>query len=313
MSALASDESVQDAYYVLVANVDELDQVLNSQEGFGELCCESCSTSIVLPENAVLHPHQNEIQSVRPIQSRLIESKGFYKVVFINCASQVLSLTGQVAAHNPYGYIPGGQSGFLLLYPVLSVLHLVLLILWTASLWWYRYSTVYIQKYCLSGILVICLLDDAFEAIDWSHYNANGVRSPMLLTSGLLFGAWQNTAARLLLLVVCMGWGVIRESLESSTKVLGLGMLYFFNHFSSSLVLQISKQRAVSLTVKLLTVLPVVILNIMIFAWVWYSLKKIQAQLLKARQSIKLKLFDTLRVIVGGAAILASLCVVVEG
>lgn len=219
--------------------------------------------------------------------------------------------------HNPYGYVPGGQSELLLVrstqfYPALSVLHLLLLMLWTGSLWWYRYSTVYIQKFCLSSILVVCLLEDAFEAIDWAHFNRTGVRSPMLLTSSLLFNSWQNTAARLLLLVVCMGWGVVKEHLESSGRVIGLGVLYFFSHFTNSLVLQVANQRSVSLTMKLLTALPVVLLNVMFFTWILYSLHHVQSKLQAARQSAKLQLFNTLKAVIAGSAVTACLWVGVE-
>jgi len=310
LSATKADEDEGDLYYALIASSDEIQEELANYQklGLAGLCCVDCDKpASMLPEEAIVRPSYQELHG-----SRSIEEKAFYKVVFVNCGKQDLALTGNVIAHNPYGYVPGGQSGFILFYPCLSVVHLVLLLLWTVSLWWYRYSAVYIQKYCLSCILVICLLEDAFEAIDWSNYNITGMRSPMLLLSGLLFNAWQNTAARLLLLVVCMGWGVVKERLESSTKVVCLGVLYFFSHVSNSLVLQVAKQRSISLTVKLLTAIPVIILNVMIFAWIWHSLKQVQSGLQESRQSTKLQLFSTLKAIIAGSAIVACLWLGVE-
>ena len=62
----------------------------------------------------------------------------------------------------------------------------------------------------ISGVLFLSMLETMVYYLNYYEINAYGVVSPFLLSSGNFLSLMRKTAARLLVLVVSMGFGMIK-------------------------------------------------------------------------------------------------------
>lgn len=89
------------------------------------------------------------------------------------------------------------------------------------------------------------------------------------------FSAFKKTVSRLLLLVVSMGYGVVRPNLGAvSSKVLLLGLIYFVASEALELVEHLGNINDFSGKVELFLVLPVALLDACFILWIFSSLSK---------------------------------------
>ena len=100
---------------------------------------------------------------------------------------------------------------------------------------------------------------------------------------------------RLLILVVAMGFGVVKPSLGSTTyRVLALGGFYFF--FSATQrVYELSSHTSTITFVQYVLLLPVAFLDLVFFFWTFLSCNQIINQLSSRDQGVKLDLYVRFR------------------
>ncbi|GAB4827709.1 hypothetical protein Ancab_040032 [Ancistrocladus abbreviatus] len=107
------------------------------------------------------------------------------------------------------------------------------------------------------------------------------------------FTAVKKTIARLLLLVVSMGYGVVRPTLAGITsKVLLLGLLYYLASEALELVEHLGNINDLSSKTQLFLVLPVAVLDGCFIVWIFSFLSKTLENLQIRKSVAKLELYQ---------------------
>jgi hypothetical protein len=110
---------------------------------------------------------------------------------------------------------------------------------------------------------------------EYANFNATGIRPMGITFWTVTFGAVKKIVARLLLLVVSMGYGVVRPTLGGLTsKVLLLGATYFLASELLDVVENVGTIDDLSGNTRLFLVLPVAILDAFLILWIFTSLSK---------------------------------------
>ena len=217
---------------------------------------------------------------------------------------------------NPYGYLPAHLYGLVPFFAIHVGFVAVLLLFFLVQL--YRYKTEIISiHYAILIIAVLTLVGSALYFITFAEANKTG--QPICYPSchamylvSMVVDELKNTMARLLILIVCLGLGVVKPELSSREKwqVFSLHLGYFVfsinEHFRTMTSLESSGEGG-----EAFWALPPVMLNIFILCWIYYALSKTQANLVTQGQTYKHKMYVKLANLLSGLVIIWSLATVV--
>lgn len=224
-----------------------------------------------------------------------------YYVVIANCKDSKtndLLVNGRIEWRNPYGWLPGSAIGMWYYFGLQALAYMIVSIIYGVLMVLYRTQLLRIQ-YGILGLLLLGML----QTFCWYIYdlkrNQTGMQSSATgaLVMSILFTVVRGTVARLVVLAVCMGIGIIKWSLGSlKLPVFTLTGAYFV----ASLLYEVFESiKAISDT-NVNSFLSAIIL---FAAWicdvvfVWWSLISIirtMGQLTLRRQTIKLAMYRRL-------------------
>lgn len=150
--------------------------------------------------------------------------------------------------------------------------------------------------------MVIAMIETTmlyFHFIDW---NENGVPTTAITIVGVFFGALKRALSRVLVMLVCLGYGVVRPSLgEEMHRVLYLGGSYFVLSFVYSLMMNLSPSTRsvddsdydmVSLIVFLLA-----LVDTTFYVWIFTSINNLITSLASRKQGVKYLLYRNFRTV----------------
>ena len=94
------------------------------------------------------------------------------------------------------------------------------------AVWFLQYTRFWQEtfqlQYCIAAVLVLSMLEMAVWYFDYVNFNATGFRPYGITLWAVFFSAVRKTVSRVLLLIVSMGFGVVRPTLGGlSNKVSG--------------------------------------------------------------------------------------------
>ncbi|CAG8513671.1 14174_t:CDS:2 [Acaulospora morrowiae] len=116
---------------------------------------------------------------------------------------------------NPYGELPAADYPKLPFYGLLSLTYLAIGIVWmTLSIVHWR-DILQVQNY-ISAVILFLMLEMAFNWGYWENYNTYGYSSKFLLGLVAVLNAGRNSISFFMLLIVCMGYGVVKPTLGST-------------------------------------------------------------------------------------------------
>lgn len=247
-----------------------------------------------------------------PVDKSLpVRSSGVYVLVFSNCGDIVdATVSGSVVVKNSYGFLPGNEYHKLPFYGWLSIAYVALAVVWTVlSLRWWK--ELFPIQNCIAVVILFSLLESFFCYICLTNWNHTGLRSRFLFVVSILLGVVKTTFSYMLVLVASLGWGVTRPFLDSQVvfRIRSLSFLYILLDFVREVVLSFRHSHALSLAFVLLCLLPVSLLNGVIFYWVFTALSNLMETLSARRQTEKLVLFQRLSKILVFALTVATVAV----
>jgi Lung seven transmembrane receptor len=156
------------------------------------------------------------------------KESGHYVVLFANCNDygREILVEGMSVWKSVYGYLPGELFGFMFINFTLTVVYLVL---WL----WYGYAMkvnyahrIEIEKWIMLAIS-LGLLELIFRSLYYVQWNAKGFRSTFIYGIGVLVSVLKQGISRCLIVMVSLGWGVVRDSRGSTMRIIvGLGTAY---------------------------------------------------------------------------------------
>ncbi|GBG26079.1 Transmembrane protein 87A [Hondaea fermentalgiana] len=305
-------------YKYLGINVEDAGSSAEGSPGERLYCCSESMAAegavCTVPHSLIFSPGAHDVVSwdvmpdgegeARLFRTYTIEKKGFYYLVinFCNPTSSEIEVTGETRWVNPYGFLPAEVYGFLGFYFYMSIAYVVASMVWT-YLCGRHWRELHQLQNCISVVLAFGLLESFLRYYDFYHFNLYGTRSKFFMFTGLFFLCVKKTVSRMLVLVVAMGFGVLRPSLgENANKIAALGGAHFLLSYLHLVITQLNHSRALTFGGFLLEV-PVVAVDFIIFMWSFSSLAVIIKSLGARRQETKLDLYVSFRRILVAAVV----------
>lgn len=157
-------------------------------------------------------------------------------------------------------------------------------------------------QFWISGVMVIAMIETTmlyFHFIDW---NENGVPTTAITIIAVFFGALKRALSRVLVMLVCLGYGVVRPSLgEEMHRVLYLGGSYFVLSFVYSLLVNLSSStRSVTdsdYDVVSLIVFLLALVDTTFYVWIFTSINNLLTSLASRKQGVKYLLYRNFRTV----------------
>jgi hypothetical protein len=221
-----------------------------------------------------------------------------YYLVVANCegsgASELL-VNGRVSWRNPFGYLPGASVGMWYYYGLQALAYLLVSLVYGALMVLYRAQLLRIQ-YGVLGLLLLGML----QTFCWYLYELKRNRSGMqssgtgALVMAIFFTVVKGTVTRLVVLVVCMGIGIIKWTLGSlKFPVFGLCGAYFLSSMFYEIVetIKTTSHSEVNSFANALVLFGVWICDTVFIWWALVSLIRTMGQLTLRRQTIKLTMY----------------------
>lgn len=239
----------------------------------------------------------NQIAHMDP-QTVQINATGIYYLYFMFCDPNLegTTFTGRTVWRNPNGYLPGKMQPFITLYAFMSLAYLLLGLAWFLRFlhFWKEKDVVHVHlHYHITAVIALGMVEMAFWYFEYANFNATGSRPMGITIWAVTFTSVKKTLSRLLLLVVSMGYGVVRPTLVEGfvSRVTVLGGFYFVACEVFELFEHLGNINDFSGKSKLLLVLPVVCLDSCFILWIFSSLSKTLEKLQTRRNLAKLEIY----------------------
>lgn len=303
----------------IVFEVDDRDKI-GGKDGQGKhvLCCtkdlvttEACELGEVIkhsadewPKSIPIYFRGNEVETRVSSESIEIKKTGMYKLYFIFCDPGLYGtvVNGKTIWKNPTGYLPGRLAPLMKFYGFLSLAYVILGLVWLVQYIRFWRDILQLQNY-ITLVIALGMCEMVLWYFEYTNFNSTGYRPVIITLWAVTFGAVKKTVSRCLLLVVSMGYGVVRPTLGGLTlRVLVLGAAYFVAAELLDVVENVGTINDLSGKAKLFLVLPVAILDAVFILWIFTSLsktlEKLQARRIMAKLELYRKFTNSLAVVV---------------
>lgn len=205
-----------------------------------------------------------------------INSTGMYYLYFMFCDPELVGtvISGRTVWRNPDGYLPGKMALLMTFSGLMSLAYLVLGLVWFLRFVQY-WKDIMQLHYHITAVIALGMCEMALWYFEYANFNSTGSRPMGITIWAVTLTAVKKTISRLLLLVVSMGYGVVRPTLGSVTsKILLLGVMYFVASEALELVEHLGNINDFSGKARIFLVLPVALLDACFILWIFSSLSK---------------------------------------
>ncbi|CAJ0575082.1 unnamed protein product, partial [Mesorhabditis spiculigera] len=178
----------------------------------------------------------------------------------------------------PYGFLSAidyplfGFYGFMcFFYGILSIVWLILCIR--------HYKDILKIQYWIGGVIVLGMIEKAFFYSEYATMNNSGESVDGVIQLAELVSCLKRTMSRVLIIIVSVGYGVVKPRLgQTFSQVAGVGFVYFVFCAIEGLA-RVSKNHVEAAKQKQFAALPLVIVEMVIFYWIFTSLTGTMRQL----------------------------------
>jgi len=184
---------------------------------------------------------------------------------------------------------------------------------WATMMYRWR-SELFPIHFSILGVTILSLCEAGLYSVMLRSWNVSGSRSGLILAIALLVSVMKSASSYMLVLVASLGWGVTTLELEEQTSVKVEAILTFYVvlEFVRELMVAFRFTYQVSVHFTLLCLVPVALLNLGIFAWIFVALSSLIKKLKQDRQKEKLYIFQRLWAVLVTVATIAAFSTVFE-
>ncbi|OUM69600.1 hypothetical protein PIROE2DRAFT_2468, partial [Piromyces sp. E2] len=202
-------------------------------------------------------------------------------------------IISNVEWHSSTGELPGGDYPKVKFYGILALVYIIICALWIINAYIYRQDILPIQHY-ITGITVFITIEMIIHYIYYNHYNETNDNSLVLLIIAGSLNAGRNSLTFFILLIVCMGYGVVKQSLGSTMRKVQLLTLV---HFTCGVLYAVGLMIVTEITefVVLFFVFPLSATMTIFYVWTLAALTNSIRKLEQRHQEAKLNMFLNLR------------------
>ncbi|KAJ3079689.1 hypothetical protein HDU99_010304 [Rhizoclosmatium hyalinum] len=163
-------------------------------------------------------------------KSFTFESTGLYCVVAeTNTPNEITPIYFAMDASFEawYGKLPAADYPKLGLFLGLSITYLIVGIIWSFRTWMFYQDILQLQHY-ISAVTFFLMVEMAFNYGYYEEYNVAGEPHSFLLVMVVILNAARNSISFFMLLIVSLGYGVVKPTLGSNMKkCVILGVFHF--------------------------------------------------------------------------------------
>jgi len=260
-------------------------------------------------EDADVNLYSHTVSFSSGIDQQLpVHSTGVYILVFSNCGDfSAGEVEGSVIVKNAYGFLPGNEYHKMPFYGWLTMVYGFMAMLWMCvSLRYWR--ELFHLQYCIAAVIFLGLMEAFLQWRFFMDWNDTGVRGRFIFVLAILSSVVKSIFSYMLVLVASLGWGVTRPYLDQQTilKVQALTFFYIVLDFVRESALSFRHSHSLSIAFVMLCLLPVALLNGIIFYWIFTALSALMDTLAERKQLEKLAVFQRLWRILVAALSFAS-------
>jgi hypothetical protein len=157
-------------------------------------------------------------------------------------------------------------------------------------------------QFWITGVMVIAMIETTMLYAHFIDWNDNGVPTTAVTVVALFFGALKRALSRVLVMLVCLGYGVVRPSLgDDLNRVLYLGGSYFVLSFIFSLLENLSPNARLvtdsDYGVASLLIFLVALVDTTFYVWIFTSINNLMTSLAARKQGAKFVLYRNFRTV----------------
>ncbi|TPX39806.1 hypothetical protein SeMB42_g03850 [Synchytrium endobioticum] len=237
-----------------------------------------------------------------------VNTTGFYCVAAMSM--QNIPFIATVEWENPYGQLPAIEYPKLPFYGFLSIIFMIIGVTWMVLSFKHSNELLPIQLWTTAVTLFI-VTEMAFNYAYYEDWNRYGRQSAFLLVLVIVLNAARNSLSFFMLLVVSLGYGVVKPTLGTTmSRCIALGVL----HFLSGVIYMVGAQVLSEITpfAVLMFVLPLSITMTAFYFWILSALSATMKRLELRRQSVKLEMYRNLWRILLASVIVLSIFFIVN-
>lgn len=264
------------------------------------LCPESDLGAFILADNATEVSRSKIVNRVihlndPPSTNYPIVNTGYYCVITYPFPDGDHKYSAVVAFRNAFGELPAAQIAKLPFYAAMTLIYAFMAIGWGIIYYMNRRDILPVQNY-ITAIVVFLVLEMFMTWLFYDFQNRHGLNggAKALLVVVSILSAARNSFSFFLLLIVCMGYGVVKPSLgKTMLWVRWLALTHFvFGVVYAVASLSVTPENAGPLV--LLVVLPLAGTLTAFYVWTLNSLNLTMKDLMTRRQTVKAAMYRKL-------------------
>ncbi|ORY17083.1 lung seven transmembrane receptor-domain-containing protein [Clohesyomyces aquaticus] len=291
----APDDTLQRKY---ICNDESIGQQLCNETHKGEWILADNADAVSQNYIRTAAVHLKEPKAVNyPVatgDTKIPLRTGYYCVATAAYTSDV-EYTAIVTFQNAYGELPAAQIAKLPFYGGITIVYAVIGIFWAFLYVQNRSDILAVQNY-ITAIIVFLVVEMlmTWGFYDYQNRHGNNVGAKALMIIVAILNAFRNSFSFFLLLIVCMGYGVVKPSLgKTMTIVRWLAVAHFvFGVIYAVASLTIRPDDAGPLV--LLVILPLSATLTAFYIWTLNSLNMTMKSLMDRKQHVKADMYKKL-------------------
>ncbi|KAF3153339.1 hypothetical protein TWF751_004582 [Orbilia oligospora] len=223
-----------------------------------------------------------------------IKKTGFYCVATWGYAAR--HYTGVVEFRNAYGELPASQIPKLPFYGGITIIYALIGVFWGFLYVQHRRDILPVQNY-ITAIIIFLIIEMlmTWGFYDYMNIHGSNIVSKVFMVIVAVLNAGRNSFSFFLLLIVCMGYGVVKPSLGSLMwycRALALAHFIFGVIYSVASLAIVSPETAGPLV--LFVILPLAATLTAFYVWTLNSLNLTMKELLDRKQNVKALMYRRL-------------------
>jgi len=283
-------QDVNDRVYV--CDERNVDAGYCTKEHVGEFVLADNATTTSRSEILTQAIHLNDPKAV----NYHIAHTGYYCVGTYGFSSPATeTYTAVVEFRNAFGELPAAQIAKLPFYAAITVVYALLAIGWAGLYYLNRSDILPVQNY-ITAILVFLVVEMFMTWLFYDYQNRHGFNTgaKAIMVVDSILNAGRSSFSFFLLLIVCMGYGVVKPTLgKTMVHVRWLAITHFvFGVLYAVASLSVTPENAGPLI--LLVVLPLAATLTAFYVWTLSSLNHTMKDLMERKQTVKAGMYRRL-------------------
>ena len=248
-----------------------------------------------LPRNKRSRPYASRPNNKTEIVCST-RTKNVYALVFLakdtNHVDMTFNITIEAEMKNTWGYLSALEYPFLTFYACMTAVYVVYAFVWLIAMMCQCKDLLRVQ-FWIGAVIGIGMIEKVFFFSEYNEVNASGQEGMTFLITAELISTAKRTLARLLVIVISLGFGVVKPRLGPQlAMVTGIGIVYF----TAAMVESVSRaasafEEAGNTTKSKVTTLIVILLDVGIVYFIYSALTDTMRTLRLRRNTVKLSLY----------------------